>query len=639
MHGLFRYHPLHSSTIIIISKYHHNHHRLSFRKRRHLQLVMMQPQNEDKDDIEATNKTILATIFDPKSPATLLIKTRNDDDDINDDDKSNDDGNVDTQKPLFETLLSDDGAGCNAEEIQCLIRIIDVHQKYHEQNSANSTLLCKAYRSQLMHCIQQLEERFLVGSKDEHDAIIITAEIKNNELLKMTHAIAHLAEIFLCDTRSTPVMSETAIRSLPLPSSNQLAASSNNYNINNNNSASFYNTSMPKKEFNQMGIVTADTIRYLRFHHLQDIDEYAHTFLFDSTSGNTDDNDDEEEGCTIMDMLESHQPEQWYPNNSDKGNMPPFWLLVRKLMHRGLLRDAWHVLSKHSACERATHKYLQQEQGGSMSGGGYIDQTIQEDIEAFSLIEKLLSFAPIPGGRVDKDDSATGSKSFGIEDSNDVMMEEEDDDDDDDENGEDDWWNGLTLDAYKLWNTTNNTSDVNDGGGMNDSPLDFNIHAIMNVYTSWKMMITSFLNSNPALKNLTRRIPYLQSCVWDTILNTEESFDGNDNNWAERLVAELLYAKPNIRRDDIASRALVHMQDCGLFTDKNDCGHQIFEGIVLEVMRGNAGTVIEALHSFGGASGAALPSTMVSNVFVGRNINVFSFYLMNMFRRLSFVVY
>ena len=52
---------------------------------------------------------------------------------------------------------------------------------------------------------------------------------------------------------------------------------------------------------------------------------------------------------------------------------------------------------------------------------------------------------------------------------------------------------------------------------------------------------------------------------------------------------------------------MVHMKHCGVLVDDGS-----MDSIVLEVMRGNAGSVIEALHSLGGASGAALPATMVS---------------------------
>eukprot|EP00957_Ditylum_brightwellii_P096617 7358780-Ditylum_brightwellii.AAC.1 len=41
-----------------------------------------------------------------------------------------------------------------------------------------------------------------------------------------------------------------------------------------------------------------------------------------------------------------------------------------------------------------------------------------------------------------------------------------------------------------------------------------------------------------------------------------------------------------------------------------------FEEIVLSVMKGNAGRVVEALHDLGGGSGAALPATMSENGFV-----------------------
>ena len=76
-------------------------------------------------------------------------------------------------------------------------------------------------------------------------------------------------------------------------------------------------------------------------------------------------------GITIEELLESNQPEHWVPENEDEqmmmmamtNNLTPFWALVRKLIQRGLLKDAWNVLRRHSACVRAVEKFSSSPEG------------------------------------------------------------------------------------------------------------------------------------------------------------------------------------------------------------------------------------------------------------------------------------
>jgi hypothetical protein len=73
---------------------------------------------------------------------------------------------------------------------------------------------------------------------------------------------------------------------------------------------------------------------------------------------------------------------------------------------------------------------------------------------------------------------------------------------------------------------------------------------------------------------------------------------------------ELLYSRPNIMPEDIAARARVAMSKRGVGRGgENDT----LEDIIVAIMHGNAGQVVETMFSMcGGSSGAALPATMVS---------------------------
>ncbi len=541
------------------------------------------------------NETIVAVTFDPKSPSSLIVAPKS------------------VASSDFTFVLSDDGVGCNAEEIRCLMRLIDIYNSVTTSSSrrnsdrSSSKTICKSYRIQILQCIEQLEQRLSTDAPplDNDDPMSQQSsekktenEYKANELLKITHAISHLTEIYLCNDNNEEEHGEKM-----LVNDFRLLLSPNN--------------SMPKKEVNQMGIVTADTIRYIRYHHLEDIDSYVESLIGENSVG---------------EMLESNQPEHWISDNYQSGDLTPFWDLIRKLVQRGLMKDAWNVLRRHSACVRAQEKF--QIASGGRSQSGFIDQTVRDDIEAFALIEKLLLFAPIPGGRSEVNDSGLGGEN------DDENFDDEIIDDDDD-----DYWNGIAIDAYKLWDTSNDSDSsynlpLTPSKRKQDTPIEFNIHAAMNIYNSWKMQISSALKSNSALRNLTRRIPNLQNCVWDIIINTEDSFVDSDD-WGERLVAELLYVRPNVRKDDVVVRAKSHMKRCGINVDENT-SQQEMEDIVLEVMSGNAGTVIEALHCFGGASGAALPATMVSMFVMEMKItfNNEHFLTLNwtLFRRLYFAV-
>lgn len=345
------------------------------------------------------------------------------------------------------------------------------------------------------------------------------------ELLKLTHAIVQLCETFLLDEAD---------------------------NDGGDIQLSLLNSG------NTSGAATADTVRYLRYNLMTDANSYLEAKL--------------ENGMGMEQLLEMDQPE--YYNPSDDGNgtgMTPYWCLVRKLVLRGCLNEAWAVLSRHSACKRSTEVV-------DKRGGYGVDPTVLDDNEAFALIQALLLSAPIPGGRDEINDDGLG------------LDEEE-------EMEEQEFLDGIEPSAYKQW-------DADEQG------LDFNIHAIMNLHKSWKNTVKEMVMTNAPLRNLMHRLPMIQNCVWDVILNTSKCYQ-SDDVWAERLNAELIYVQPMISKEDIHIRAADHMKQSSAQLNRDQAITDV-EDILLQIMKGNAGVVIQALNSYGGGSSAALPATMTA---------------------------
>jgi hypothetical protein len=453
-------------------------------------------------------KTKVTGTFDPKSPSTFIAQSLS--------------TSSSTPSP-FNVILAEDGIGCNAEETSALMRVIEARDNFQSGGGAENgaaadngyvyqpKALCKAYRNELTGCIQQWEARMEASGTDSHNDDDRQKEEDSIDLLKLTHTFLHLCETYLLDDEESDLLASGA------------------------------------------GIVTADTVRYLRYNHMLDVNAYVDV---------------------DMDyLLDLDQPEQYgNERTSDGTGMTPYWALLRKLVLRGCLEEAWAVLSRHSACKRS-HQIL------ASTSGGYVDPSVKEDNEAFALIRALLLSAPIPGGRNDAYDDCLGQE----------------EDDDDMEQDSDEVLGGIPQDAYKQWNV-----DVN-------SDSEFNFHAIFNLYKSWKRTIIEMLKSHVPLRNLMRRLPMLQSCIFDVILNTFACFQDVDG-WDERLTAELIYVRPQISKEDIHIRASDHMENCSAIggTRKD------VETIIIQTMQGNAGRVIQALNDYGGGSCAALPAAMTA---------------------------
>mmetsp|Transcript_458 Transcript_458/g.778 ORF Transcript_458/g.778 Transcript_458/m.778 type:complete len:896 (-) Transcript_458:52-2739(-) len=493
--------------------------------------------------------TVLPTAFDPKSPATLIFASHSSP-------KSSDDSNnINAKDKLTVSLnafVSDSGIGCNAEETSALMRLIDARDEYHESHATTKQgggihpkALCKTYRRHLVECLQQWEIRLqdadMIGEdqeKEKETSPSLKADEENIELLKLTHTIVQLCETFL------------------------LNGDDNDDDFRMNTHPNVYMVGSTSTS----GIVTADTVRYLRYNHMADENSFVKMKLG--------------QDMDLEKFMGMDQPEYYDPLSSatdEEQGLTPYWCLIRKLVLRGCLNEAWAVLSRHSACKKSNKAMAE-----NLENGGYIDAIVKEDCDAFVLIKALLLSAPLPGGREDIYDDG-----FDYE-QRDEMMEQD----------QEELLGGIPIDAYKQW-------DANSRG------RDFNVHAIMNVFKMWKIHVKEMINSHRPLRNLMRRIPMLQTCIWDTILNTLKCFR-DDDVWSERLNAELLYVQPDILKEDIYVRAKDYLQQCATVDSGRNTITSDVEHILLQIMKGNAGVVIQALSSYGGGSSAALPAAMTA---------------------------
>lgn len=444
-------------------------------------------------------KKIRAVAWDPKSPATLMIPS------------VDPTSGGDVQQ--MDTFLSHDGVGCNAHETSALMELLNARDAYIESDAGDASAVrsvSRAYRRALADCVRgweadvaaEAENAATAGDMDEEGK-----EQENLELLKIAYAVTHLSETFLLTPANESFMVDYYENTSSLP-----------------------------------GAVTAETVRYLRLHHMADPTAFV-------------------DDAIMEDLENSMQPDQL-----DGGE--PYWSLVESYLVRGCLNDAWALLSRHSlrrrAAEALTFEGLDEYQAA----------TLAQDQEGFRALEALLLSAPLPGGRTDEFDADFELDEY-------VGREEE-------------LLEGVPPSAFRLWES--NTNNRSSG----DFPVSFQANAALQVYQSWQQAVKAL----PEVQSLKRRIPQLQRIF--AILTGD--FTGLEfESWAEELCAELIYKLPNIRLVDMHVRASRIMQKY----DASE-GPGGFDEVILSVMKGNAGRVVEVMHELGGGSGAALPAVMTS---------------------------
>uniref|UniRef100_A0A7S2XQJ6 Nuclear pore complex protein Nup85 n=1 Tax=Attheya septentrionalis TaxID=420275 RepID=A0A7S2XQJ6_9STRA len=447
----------------------------------------------------------VAVAWDPSSPSTLFLPPKG--------------------ASTFPTFLADDGVGCNAEETTALLRLLDARQEIVRESTYPIRKLSKRYRLALRDCLSEWEDRL---QQPEINAKKSSCEQEETSLeqLKLTYAVTQLVEVYVLpvSTGSLYTMREEDVRQQP-------------------------------------GAATADTVRYLRLHHM--------------TGPYAVDGAPEDE---ITAMLNAPQPEYFrapsYSDDDADGFL--FWDLVKRLVLRGCLEEAWAVLGRHSAVRNCADP--------SSSEDDFLD-----DSAAFAMLRALLLSAPLPGGRNDNEDSCLAFEDEDFEkdehDLDEVLLE------------------GVAPSTYQLWDiaTSHDSKD--------DYPAVFQPSAASAVYKTWQRAVSEAVRG-PMLAGVLRRIPLLKSCVFTILLGHFQDFVFD--SWPEALCAELLYVRPLIRMGDVSVRAARTMSDFGHPPQPSSEGDSTFEEIVLNVMRGNAGSAVMALHKFGGGSGAALPATMVA---------------------------
>ena len=276
-----------------------------------------------------------AIAWNPHNPASLLVPVP---------DESNN-GAFATN-----TFLSHDGVGCNDHERTALIDLLDAHDAYLQSANTPQALmsLSKSYRRALANCVQGWEDELMAKQQDGAEEEQSPSNLENLELLKVAYAVTHLSETFLL-----------------LPSNDQIVE--------------FYESTT-----NLPGAVTADTVRYVRLHHMTGASDFL----------------DEE---TYENLLQSVQPDQW------EGSGAIYWKLVEKYVLRGNLEDAWSLLTHHSLCRRCTEAIAAASSNDTNALSLYDEYTatsLQEDREGLEALRAILLSAPLPGGRTDQFDAA-----------------------------------------------------------------------------------------------------------------------------------------------------------------------------------------------------------------------------------------
>lgn len=258
-----------------------------------------------------------------------------------------------------------------------------------------------------------------------------------------------------------------------------------------------------------------------------------------------------------------------HPDQVDGGE--PYWNLVNSLVKKGNLEQAWAWLSRHSAARRAFDATAQRETMSTLDE--YESNLLEQDKEGFEDLRRILLSAPLPGGR-DEDDDAGLDGPYLRRTQEEILLE------------------GVEPSAYLIWEISKTTTEGS------DFPINYNPRAASMKRQNWQQYIPEL----ESVRRLKRRIPQLEGIL--------SLLSGNlkgvrFESWAEALIAELIYANPIILPNNIQVRAAKLMEKYPrvLYAE--------MDHVLLSIMQGNAGQVIDLLQSFGGGSGAALPATMV----------------------------
>ena len=476
-----------------------------------------------------------ASAFDPRSPAALMLA----DDDAADDNGGDGGG-------LLSVLYSDDGVGCNQFETAALLRMLDARDEILPSGGGGGVpssgpsgirALSRECRRSIRDCLAGWEEH--LASEDNASAEEKKRSADNLEALKVSSAIVHLSEIYL------------------------LPRGDNAMDIGDGSGAASNSSS------NIPGSATADTVRFLRY-EFEDPDSVF------AKLGTTSEE--------VEIMIRSETPEH-YPSRATGDSL--LWSLVEAYALRGCLREAWAMLTHHSAARRV-HEAGRRGDFDDPSAAP-AEPFLSEDKDALEILKGVMLGAPLPGGIDTKNDHGLGGDDDDDDDGANAMrgLDQDDDDDDDDDIH---LVKGVPRRAYQLWDQSSET---------------YHPRTAANIHQTWQAAVGRLMTQAGPVQKMMNHTPRLRRLL--SFLRGQ--FDGIDfRSWEEHLRAELLYVRPSVRPNDIAIRADIAMKKF-----PSDDEKRVVENIMFNIMSGNSGSAFALLREMGGSSGAALPTTVVSN--------------------------
>ena len=473
-----------------------------------------------------------ASAFDPRSPAALMLA----DDDAADDNGGGGGG-------LLSVLYSDDGVGCNQFETAALLRMLDARDEILPSGGggvpspgpSGIRALSREYRRSIRDCLAGWEEH--LASEDNASAEEKKRSADNLEALKVSSAIVHLSEIYL------------------------LPRGDNAMDIGDGSGAASNSSS------NIPGSATADTVRFLRY-EFEDPDSVF------AELGTTSEE---------MEIMISSETPEHYPSRATGDSL--LWSLVEAYALRGCLREAWAMLTHHSAARRV-HEAGRRGDFDDPSAAP-AEPFLSEDKDALEILKGVMLGAPLPGGIDTKNDHGLGGDDDDDEDGANAMRGLDQDDDDDDDIH---LVKGVPRRAYQLWDQSSET---------------YHPRTAANIHQTWQAAVGRLMTQAGPVQKMMNHTPRLRRLL--SFLRGQ--FDGIDfRSWEEHLRAELLYVRPSVRPNDIAIRADIAMKKF-----QSDDEKRVVENIMFNIMSGNSGSAFALLREMGGSSGAALPTTVVSN--------------------------
>ena len=490
------------------------------------------------------NGGLRASGFDPKSPSALML--------VGDNASADSDGGVD-----LSVLYSDDGVGCNQFETAALMRMLDARDEImpsggQSPGASGLRALSREYRRSVRDCMAGWEEQ--LASDDGLGEEERKQSEGNLELLKLSSAFVHLSEIYLLP-RGGDNSSGSAGRSS--------SSGPNSMDIDGGDTASNSSSNIP-------GSATADTVQYLRF-NFEDADS---VFVILGTTSEE-----------VQTMMNSEIPEHYTSStNGGSSDGSLFWALVEAYALRGCLREAWAILTHHSAARRVHEAALR----GTFDdpSASAAEPFLCEDRDALEILKGIMLGAPLPGGIDTENDHGLSDEDEDDEDGAHAVRGLDQDDDEDDIH----LVKGVGPKSYQLWDQGSDT---------------YHPRTAANTHQTWQTAVGRLMTQAGPVQGMMHRTPRLRRLL--SILRGQ--FDGIDfQSWEENLRAELLYVRPSVRPNDIATRAAIAMKKYPTADEKEEAMRKI----MFNIMSGDAGTAIASLQGMGGSSGAALPTTLVS---------------------------